>query len=415
MISRSWLARRVPLCVCVCGLAFPAVRATAGAAEEPPHSAALDAMIIKQAKRHGVPEKLVRRVVMRESRYNPRARNHSFWGLMQISYPTAKSMGFKGTPQELLNPVVNLTYAVPYLANAFVVAGRREDAAVRLYASGYYATAKHRGMLDILRTADSTPVSGQPELPELATAAAAPTPNYGIFGALLDPQQQQSQPQMVAYNAQSATSPPQAPPAESARATAAPPPDISSDEGVALTTDKNGALRPPKKWLHDGGVTMIARGEQSVDQIAAYEQTTGADTHRKTARGHGRKNTTFAAIESAPASAQAYAATAGGQDPHLTQAESQSAIQQVTLGQAAPPAAAPEQRAAAQPQATTESPATEEEPTKKHRRKRSARKSRGHDATDDSIARTVSPGSDARTADVQATDAADASRPQAAQ
>ncbi len=76
----------------------------------------------------------MRRVVMRESRYNPRARNHSFWGLMQISYPTARSMGFKGSPSELLDPVVNLTYAVPYLANAFIIAGKQEDAAVRLYA-----------------------------------------------------------------------------------------------------------------------------------------------------------------------------------------------------------------------------------------------------------------------------------------
>ena len=118
-------------------VALFAACAPALAADEPPHSAELDAMIVKEAQRHGVPESLVRRVVMRESRYNPHARNHRYWGLMQISYPTARSMGFKGTPQELLNPLVNLTYAVPYLANAFITAGKREDAAIRLYASGY--------------------------------------------------------------------------------------------------------------------------------------------------------------------------------------------------------------------------------------------------------------------------------------
>ncbi|WP_158807445.1 lytic transglycosylase domain-containing protein, partial [Beijerinckia sp. L45] len=140
-----------------CAVALLAFSATVRASE-PPHSAELDDMIVRQAKRHGVPEKLVRRIVMRESKYNPRARNHSFWGLMQISYPTARSMGFKGSPSELLDPLVNLTYAVPYLANAFVIAGKQEDAAVRLYASGYYATAKNRNLLDQLRTADSAPV-----------------------------------------------------------------------------------------------------------------------------------------------------------------------------------------------------------------------------------------------------------------
>ncbi len=154
-------------------------------AQEPQHSAELDAAIIRAAKRHGVPEHLVRRIVMRESRYNPRARNHSFWGLMQISYPTARSMGFKGTPEQLLNPVTNLAYAVPYLANAFVAAGRREDAAVRLYASGYYASAKNRGVLGLLRTADSAPMNGVPDEPISgpAAVASADTGGWSLFGS----------------------------------------------------------------------------------------------------------------------------------------------------------------------------------------------------------------------------------------
>ena len=167
----------------VCGLALATAcdaTLTSGArADEPAHSAELDAMIVRQAKRHGVPESLVRRIVMRESRYNARARNHSFWGLMQISYPTARSMGFKGNPSELLNPVVNLTYAVPYLANAFIIAGKREDAAVRLYAHGYYEAARNRGLLSALRTADSKPLSNDPNL-LLASNEAAPQPPAGL-------------------------------------------------------------------------------------------------------------------------------------------------------------------------------------------------------------------------------------------
>ena len=170
--------------------------------EEPRHPASLDEAIIKSAARHGIPESLVRRIVMRESKYNPLARNHKYWGLMQISYPTAKSMGFRGTPQELLNPVVNLRYAVPYLANAFIIAGKQQDAAVRLYAAGYYDTAKRRGLLGMLRTADSAPLSGVPDEPDNVVSLTPPAPppqDTGIFGGLFGPQQmQREQPQVAA-------------------------------------------------------------------------------------------------------------------------------------------------------------------------------------------------------------------------
>ena len=328
--DRRRLEKRVPLRLAACGLALLAGQA-AHAGEEPAHSAALDEMIIKQAARHGVPEKLVRRVVMRESRYDPRARNHSFWGLMQISYPTAKSMGFHGTPQQLLNPVVNLTYAVPYLANAFVIAGKREDAAVHLYASGYYATAKRRGLLGVLRTADSAPVSGPPDEPPSVTAA--PAPSYGVFGALFGPGPQPSQdapPQM----AQAAYTPPTDAQVQTAQASATLPPDNPSEDDVTLTSNEQGVLAPPKKWLRDGGVTVIARGEQSVDEAVANEKAAGSASDKSRKLGHAHKNTTFAALEAPPASAQAYAATAAGaQDPRLTQAASQAAIAEATSGQ----------------------------------------------------------------------------------
>ena len=169
-----WIKDDLMLRLSACAVAVLALGGMARAASEPPHSAALDEAIIRQAHKHGVPEKLVRRIVMRESKYNAHAHNRAFWGLMQISYPTAKSMGFKGKPRDLLDPFVNLTYAVPYLANAFIIAGKEEDAAVRLYASGYYQTAKSRGLLGELRTADSEPVS---PAPSLLAATAQPISN----------------------------------------------------------------------------------------------------------------------------------------------------------------------------------------------------------------------------------------------
>ncbi len=116
---------------------------------------ALDPLIAHYAHKHGVPEHLVRRVIARESGYNPAAFNHRFYGLMQITYVTARGMGYRGTPQGLLDPEVNLTYGVPYLANAYRLSNGNEAQALRLYSSGFYYLAKRRHMLSAMRTADS--------------------------------------------------------------------------------------------------------------------------------------------------------------------------------------------------------------------------------------------------------------------
>lgn len=121
--------------------------------------AAVDALVAQHAKAHGVPEALVHRVIRRESGYNPRAKSRFYWGLMQIHYNTARGMGYTGPASGLLDANTNLTYAVPYLANAYRVAGGNHDRAVALYAGGYYYEAKRKGLLGQLRTAMSNPVS----------------------------------------------------------------------------------------------------------------------------------------------------------------------------------------------------------------------------------------------------------------
>ena len=108
----------------------------------------LDALIAKYSVAYDVPERLVRRVVHRESRFNPGARNGPYWGLMQISHPTARGMGYKGAPKGLLDAETNLKYAVRYLSGAYKVAGGNESQAVRYYARGYYYDAKRQGMLE---------------------------------------------------------------------------------------------------------------------------------------------------------------------------------------------------------------------------------------------------------------------------
>jgi soluble lytic murein transglycosylase-like protein len=107
------------------------------------HDGALDAMIAQHAAANGLPASLVHRVVTRESGYNPRARNGGALGLMQITYATARGVGYGGSPGGLLDPATNLTYAVRYLAGAYRAAGGNANRAVSYYASGY----RGRGML----------------------------------------------------------------------------------------------------------------------------------------------------------------------------------------------------------------------------------------------------------------------------
>jgi hypothetical protein len=108
----------------------------------------VDRLIAKYAAIYEVPETLVRRVVKRESNFNPRARNRVYWGLMQIRHDTARGMGYQGAAQGLLDAETNLKYAVKYLRGAFLTAEGNHDLAVRYYARGYYYDAKRRGMLD---------------------------------------------------------------------------------------------------------------------------------------------------------------------------------------------------------------------------------------------------------------------------
>lgn len=108
----------------------------------------LRALINKWADYYQVPRRLVHAQVKRESGHNPAARNGPYWGLMQILPQTARTMGFSGRNEELLNPDVNLKYAVKYLRGAYLVAGGDEKEAMGWYARGYYYEAKRLGLLE---------------------------------------------------------------------------------------------------------------------------------------------------------------------------------------------------------------------------------------------------------------------------
>jgi hypothetical protein len=131
----------------------------------------LDAMVARHAAANGVPVSLVRRVIHRESRGNPRAVSKGNYGLMQIRLGTARSMGYRGSAAGLLNPETNMTYAVKYLAGAYHAAGGNEARAQSYYQTGYYgrgtAVASRRG---------ATPAYAQASFGNWQFASVAPAP-----------------------------------------------------------------------------------------------------------------------------------------------------------------------------------------------------------------------------------------------
>jgi soluble lytic murein transglycosylase-like protein len=107
----------------------------------------LRGLINQYADLYEVPRGLVHRVVARESTHRPEALNRPYYGLMQILPATARSMGFRGEPADLLDAETNLKYAVKYLRGAWLLSDGSYDTAVQHYSRGYYYEAKRRGML----------------------------------------------------------------------------------------------------------------------------------------------------------------------------------------------------------------------------------------------------------------------------
>ncbi|KJZ19806.1 lytic transglycosylase domain-containing protein [Loktanella sp. S4079] len=104
-------------------------------------------LIDRYAQIHDIPVTLLHRVIVRESTHNPAARNGPYYGLMQILPPTARTMGYRGAPEGLLDAETNLMYAGKYLRGAWLLSDGDEETAVGWYARGYYYEAKRRGML----------------------------------------------------------------------------------------------------------------------------------------------------------------------------------------------------------------------------------------------------------------------------
>lgn len=133
-----------------------------------------ETMIAAHAKANLVPEILVHRVIVRESKYQASLLGHGgAIGLMQIKLATARALGYTGNAEGLRDPETNLKYGIKYLAGAYRAAGGDHDRAVHYYAAGYYFAAKHQ-RLEHLQQAKVGPTNAAPKpLPKDEVAAAA--------------------------------------------------------------------------------------------------------------------------------------------------------------------------------------------------------------------------------------------------
>jgi len=104
-------------------------------------------LINQYADLYEVPRPLVHRLAIRESTHRPWARNGPYYGLLQILPQTARTMGHRGPPEDLLDAETNLKYGVKYLRGAYLVADGDPDEAIGWYARGYYYEAKRKGLL----------------------------------------------------------------------------------------------------------------------------------------------------------------------------------------------------------------------------------------------------------------------------
>ena len=104
-----------------------------------------ESMVATHASANNVPEALVHRVIVRESKYHPNlvGRGGTI-GLMQIKLATARGLGYTGDAAGLRNPDTNLAWGIKYLAGAYRAANSDHSRAVRYYASGYYYAAKRQ-------------------------------------------------------------------------------------------------------------------------------------------------------------------------------------------------------------------------------------------------------------------------------
>ena len=115
-----------------------------------------DALILEHAQRRGVPLALMKAIIGKESQFHSTAKaltgpdgaRGGSYGLMQMSFTTARALGFKGEPVDLLTPDVNLELGAHYLADLMheaAAGGYGIDSVISAYNGGNSAYRRGDG------------------------------------------------------------------------------------------------------------------------------------------------------------------------------------------------------------------------------------------------------------------------------
>jgi soluble lytic murein transglycosylase-like protein len=143
-----------------------------------------ETLVATHARANLVPEALVHRLIVRESKYHPDlvGRGGTI-GLMQIKLATARGLGYTGDAQGLRDPDTNLAYGVKYLAGAYRAANGDHARAMHYYASGYYHAAKQQRLARLGHAAPALASAPAQEIAAPKGAAQVPHPPAGIPGS----------------------------------------------------------------------------------------------------------------------------------------------------------------------------------------------------------------------------------------
>lgn len=133
------------------------------------------AIIERESLTFGLPPALVDAVMAVESRYNTASVGmDGEVGLMQVMLPTARMLGFSGSPSELARPEINVHYGAKYLAGAWRRAGGDLCTATMKYRAGHGETRfSHLSVSYCLRVRSHLAANG------VAITGSVPTATFG--------------------------------------------------------------------------------------------------------------------------------------------------------------------------------------------------------------------------------------------
>jgi soluble lytic murein transglycosylase-like protein len=107
---------------------------TAAAVASPHHSGTAQGYIVAQAAKYGISHAVIERVARRESGFRCSPGNPRYHGPLQISYQSARALGYRGSAGGLNNCSAGLEYGLRHLALCAHRTGQNPGASAHCHA-----------------------------------------------------------------------------------------------------------------------------------------------------------------------------------------------------------------------------------------------------------------------------------------